>query len=166
MIIIGLGANLDSQFGTPVQTLSAVKDALRHKSIEIIDQSRIWKTEPYPKGSDQPWYHNAVLNIKTILSPEALLDELFTIENHFGRVRTTPNAPRIIDLDLIAFEGQVIHEDNIKVPHPRMHERLFVLNPLSDIDENWVHPLLQKNASDLIADLDNDFETEALDIPW
>ena len=166
MIIIALGANLESRYGTPIETLSAAKEAMRNYDIEIADQSRIWLTEPYPKGSDQPWYHNAVIAVKTKLSPEALMDVLLKIETEFGRVRGDANAPRILDLDIIAFNDQVVDEEGLKIPHERMHERLFVLNPLSDIHKNWVHPLKGQDVDQMIAQLNDDFETEALDESW
>lgn len=166
MIIIALGANLESRYGEPVQTLTAAKAALEENGVEILAQSRIWLTEPYPKGSDQPWYHNAVVSVKTDLSPEALLDSLLKIEEDFGRVRGEVNASRILDLDIIAYNQQVVNEEDLQVPHARMHERLFVLNPLSDIDDNWVHPVMGDDVGQLVRQLDDDFEAEALDTPW
>ncbi|WP_421780116.1 2-amino-4-hydroxy-6-hydroxymethyldihydropteridine diphosphokinase [Kiloniella litopenaei] len=112
-------------------------------------QSRWLKTAPVPI-SDAPWYVNAVAQIKTALPPNELLELLHRIEDEFGRVRPFVNAPRILDLDLIAYDDFISTPgDHLVVPHPRMHERAFVLLPLLDIDEDWLHPVIGKTAKEL-----------------
>lgn len=154
-IFIGLGANLHSDFGWPHQTLAAARREMAAAGIEIKAVSSTWLTAPVPV-SDQPWYHNEVVVVETVLSPELLLDFLQMIENDFGRVRTVRNAPRIIDLDLIAYHDVVIHQAKLTVPHPRMHQRAFVLKPLQEIAPDWVHPVLCKPISELVAELPAD----------
>ncbi len=117
--------------------------------VEIVRQSRWLKTAPVPI-SDAPWYVNAVAQIKTALPPNELLELLHRIEDEFGRVRPFVNAPRILDLDLIAYDDFISTPgDHLVVPHPRMHERAFVLLPLLDIDEDWLHPVIGKTAKEL-----------------
>ncbi len=154
MIFIALGANLPSRYGSPVQTLEAAKEALLARDILILQSSRIWLTAPVPFNSGQDWYHNAVLAVETALSPHELLQEMLAIEKDFGRVRTIKDAPRLLDLDLIAYHDEIIKDsDTLIVPHPRMHERLFVLRPLEDIFSGWTHPFTGQNVAEMIQNL-------------
>lgn len=151
MIIIALGANLPSPYGEPHETLAAAVAALAEKGdMRITAQSSVWITAPVPV-SDQPWYHNAVVAVDTDLSPFALLERLQEIENEFGRVRTVRNAPRVLDLDLVAYNDVIIDKPELIVPHPRMHQRAFVLLPLQEIAPDWTHPLGGDNLAAMIA---------------
>lgn len=165
MILIGMGANLDSDYGAPLQTLSAAV-LLMGAGMNIVQKSRVWKSAPVPYDPSQNWYHNAVVEVDTNLSPESLLAALLEIEEGFGRIRTVKNAPRVLDLDLIAYNEQVYDSDDLTIPHPRMHDRLFVLNPLSDLNDQWVHPLLNKSIDDLLKNIPAGQEAEPLDEPW
>lgn len=163
MILIGLGANLPSRYGGPVQTLEAAKEALLEQGIIILQSSRIWLTAPVPFDPDQDWYHNAVIDVETSLSPKGLLNKMLEIEEDFGRIRREKNAPRLIDLDLIAYHDQVLKDDEtLLVPHPRMHERLFVLKPLQDIAENWTHPIKGQKIAEMIAAIPSGQEAKPL----
>lgn len=104
-----------------------------------------------PPGS--PPFLNAVAELKTALSPEKLLQELLEIERQMGRVRSIKNAPRIIDLDLLLYDDLQIDEPNLKLPHPRMHERRFVLEPLATIAPDINHPILSKSIGRLFSEL-------------
>lgn len=157
MIFIGLGANLPSRYGSPYETLQAAKQAMQNAGITITASSNTWLTAPVPL-SDQPWYHNEVVSVETALSPFALLEALQTLENEFGRVRTIRNAPRVLDLDLIAYNGEILNKPELIVPHPRMHQRAFVLLPLREIVENWEHPVIGMSLHDLILNLPDDQE--------
>ncbi len=152
MIGIALGANLPSRFGEPVGTLQAAKAALLERGVAVTNESRTYLTEPVPK-SDDPWYHNEVVAVETVLGPEDLLAMLHAIEAEFGRVRTVKNAPRLLDLDLISYHDVIVESEVVTVPHPRMHTRAFVLYPLQEIAPTWVHPVSQTPVSDLIAAL-------------
>lgn len=157
MILIALGANLPSRFGGPEETLEAAKIALEAAQVRMLSASRVWITEPVPK-SDQPYFRNAVIQVDTALCARSLLRVLHHIEADFGRVRSERNAPRCIDLDLIAYNDVQIDEGEaeIIVPHPRMHERAFVLAPLCDIAPGWVHPVMNRTAQDLLDALQED----------
>lgn len=152
MIFIGLGANLPSRHGTPPETIGAAITALEKNGLEILAQSRIWLTAPVPV-SDQPWYHNAVVAIATSLPPLEVLKILQSIENDFGRVREIRNEPRVIDLDLLTYDSEILDHPDLVIPHPRMHERGFVLLPLQDISPEWTHPVSGKDLHMLITKL-------------
>ncbi len=157
MIVIALGANLPSKHGNPAQTLEKAVEALQENGLEIIAKSRIYLTAPVPI-SDQPWYHNSVISVKTELDAFQLLGLLHKIENEFGRIRTIRNAPRVLDLDLISYNDQIIDKPELIVPHPRMHERAFVLYPMSELGDNWKHPLTHKTINMMINEIPKDQE--------
>jgi len=161
MKIVALGANLPSHHGDPAQTLKAAVRAIEATGISVSQASRIWKTAPVPFHPDYPWYHNGVVAVETDKSAHDLLLTLLSIEQDFGRVRTVRNAPRVLDLDLIAYDQQIIPEGpEIIVPHPRMQERAFVLRPMSDIVTEWVHPQSGSSLSDLLAAIPADQEAD------
>jgi 2-amino-4-hydroxy-6-hydroxymethyldihydropteridine diphosphokinase len=155
MILVALGANLPGRFDTPRAALASALEAMKDRGIRIIKTSNLYLTAPVP-ASDQPWYHNAVAVVETTLSPFALLEELQNIEHDFGRVRTERNAPRVLDLDLIAYNDIVLDKPELIVPHPRMTDRAFVLLPLSDVAPGWIHPISKKPLKDLMDALPGD----------
>lgn len=155
MILIGLGANLPSErYGSPVETLEAALHALDScEDMRVVRRSRWFESAPVPV-SDQPWYINGVCVIETKLEAEALLGVLHGIESDFGRVRAERNAPRVLDLDLLVYDDLVTgRESAIQIPHPRMHERGFVLLPMVDLVPGWIHPVLSKGLETLINEL-------------
>ncbi len=155
MILIAIGANLPSRFGTPEETIHAAVEALSDEDIIATKKSRIWLTAPVPV-SDQPWYRNAVVSVRTDLDAFQLLSVLHKIEANFGRVRYERNEPRVLDLDLIAYNNEIIERPSLIVPHPRMHERGFVLMPLQDVAPGWIHPVSGKNLTELISVISED----------
>jgi 2-amino-4-hydroxy-6-hydroxymethyldihydropteridine diphosphokinase len=152
LVFVALGANLPSRFGGPPETLAAAREALERQNMRVIKASRLWLTAPVPI-SDQAWYHNQVVSIQTSLSPPECLQKLHAIEQSFGRVRQARNEARILDLDIVAWGNEIINENGLVIPHPRMTERLFVLGPLSDIAPDWIHPTSGKNVKALLAAL-------------
>ncbi len=156
MILIGIGANLPSPvYGSAIRTIDEAVRHIEAEGIKLIKKSRIWLSDPVPK-SDQPWYVNAVVSVETQRLPIDLLRTLLAIEQKFGRVRSERNAARVLDLDVIAYHDMVMDEQGLTLPHPRMAERAFVLRPLSEIDKNWVHPVLRQPLSDLLQKLPSD----------
>lgn len=156
-VLIGLGANLPSpEHGPPVQTLEAAVATLAGRGLRIQARSRWWESAPVPV-SDQPWYVNGVVEIETALAPAALLAVLHEVEAGFGRLRSVPNAPRILDLDLLAY-GTLVREgpEPPLLPHPRMADRAFVLYPLREIAPGWRHPATGRGVDELIARLPAD----------
>jgi 2-amino-4-hydroxy-6-hydroxymethyldihydropteridine diphosphokinase len=154
MILLGLGANLPSvTHGAPPATLAAAIEALAGEGVALVRQSPWYRSAPLPAG-DQPWYVNGVIAVATRLAPAELLALLHRIERHFGRRRRTRNEPRVLDLDLLDYRGLVEAEGTaVVLPHPRLHERAFVLLPLRDVAPQWRHPVSGESVEALIAAL-------------
>jgi 2-amino-4-hydroxy-6-hydroxymethyldihydropteridine diphosphokinase len=166
MILVGLGANLTSaRYGSPRATLTAALDMLAARGVAILARSPWYRSAPLP-ASDQPWFVNAVASVATPLGPAPLLDLLLAVEAECGRVRGARNAPRAVDLDLLAY-GEAISEPGAVpiLPHPRLHERAFVLLPLRDLAPSWRHPGLGRGVAELIAALPGGQQIERLDDP-
>ena len=162
MILIGIGGNLESaQFGPPRDTLTAALAALKEKRIRILARSGWYRTEPVPR-SDQPWFVNAVVSLATELGAKDLLNALQATERQFGRVRGEPNAPRILDLDILDYQGEVMDTTSLVLPHPRLHERRFVLIPIAEIAPDWRHPILELTAAQLLARLSSEQQIERI----
>lgn len=155
MILIGLGANLDSPLhGPPARTLEAALDDLEAAGIRVTARSRWWTGPPDPP-SPQPWYVNGVAAVATGLPPEQLLAALLAVEKRLGRTRRTANAARTADLDLLA-HGRLVRPGGgapPELPHPRLHRRLFVLLPLAEVAPGWRHPGSGRTAEELAAAL-------------
>ena len=143
---LGLGSNLGDRF----KNLSeAVKHLGQVSGIRITRSSHVYETKPvgYP---DQPPYFNAVLEIETLLEPVNLLRACLAVERGLGRVRSKRWESRVIDIDLLTYENEVISTIELIIPHPLMHEREFVLRPLADIAPEMVHPVLEESISELL----------------
>lgn len=158
MILLGLGANLDGRYGLPEQALKACVAMLPEYGLRLLAASSVWKTAPVPV-SDQPWYRNAVCLIETDFEPLELLAAVKTLERDFGRETAQINAPRVIDLDILAY-NDLVKSEGLILPHPRMHERAFVMYPLQEIAPGWIHPVSGQSVNDMIANLpaEQDFE--------
>jgi len=143
---IAFGGNLGDVEAT-FQSARSYIEQLSHTS--VMQSSLLYRTPPLgPAG--QPDYYNAVIAIASALAPLALLDALQEIEAKHQRVRAEHWGPRTLDLDIIAIGNQNIASDRLNIPHLEMQHRQFVLQPLCDIATNWQHPLLNKNASQLL----------------
>jgi 2-amino-4-hydroxy-6-hydroxymethyldihydropteridine diphosphokinase len=135
-IFIALGSNLENPKEQVKQGILSIKNI---KGVRILCESYLYETPPVGI-LDQPNFINAVIKIDSDLSPYELLNKLLKIENLAARIRIDKNGPRTLDLDILLFDNLILNDKNLIIPHPRMHERLFVLLPLKDIDENVVIP--------------------------
>lgn len=153
MILIGIGSNLASPgHGAPRQIVEAALCALEGEGVRILARSAWYRSAPVPP-SDQAWFVNGVAAVASGLPAAGLLHLLQRIEDRFGRVRGTRNAARTLDLDLLDYDGQVIDTAELVLPHPRLHQRRFVLEPLAEIAGAWRHPRLGLDARSLLARL-------------
>lgn len=151
MILIALGANLPSSAGPPAATLRAALARLEEQGVKIQSISSFYETPAWPDPG-QPDYINAVAAVETTLQPVELLTLLHGVETEFGRLRSAPNAPRSLDLDLLDHGGAVMTE-GVSLPHPRIGQRSFVLVPLAEVAPDWRHPVTGEGVRDLLARL-------------
>lgn len=148
-IILGLGSNLGKRFDNLTTAIQSLSPKVTVRTI-----SPTYETQPL-HITEQPEFLNLVIRGTTTLSPINLLTFIKTIEAKLGRKRSVRFGPRIIDIDVIDYDSLILDLDNLTTPHPRMHERLFVLTPLLDIVPNWVHPRTGQTARQLIEAIPN-----------
>ncbi len=147
-VIVALGGNMAGDFGSSEALLEAALAGLAEAGLPILLRSSWWRSAAWPDPNIQE-YRNGVVLVEAQLSPRDLIRTLFTIEARFGRTRGARNAARTLDLDLIAY-GRVVSDDpELTLPHPRAHERLFVMGPLAEISPRWRHPVLGRTAQEL-----------------
>jgi 2-amino-4-hydroxy-6-hydroxymethyldihydropteridine diphosphokinase len=140
-VILALGGNMPSDYRSPDALLEAAVSALPEFGLTVIRRSSLWRSAAWPDPTE-PEFVNLVVLVATALPPRGVLDAALELERRFGRRRSRPNAPRTLDVDLIAYGRQVIDEPGLAVPHPRAHQRRFVMGPLAEIAPDWRHPLL------------------------
>jgi 2-amino-4-hydroxy-6-hydroxymethyldihydropteridine diphosphokinase len=148
--VIALGSNLTGDFGASRDLLESAVARLPGAGFEVLRVSRWWRSRAWPDPSD-PDYLNGVALVETALAPDEALAALLRLESAFGRRRDQPNAPRTLDLDLIALGRRLLDQPGLILPHPRAHDRRFVMGPLAEIAPDWTHPALGRTARNLAA---------------
>jgi len=144
---IGLGSNIGDREEYIEQAIFLLE---KNPNIQVTKRSSNYETEA--EGGEQPPFINAAIEVKTTLSPHKLLEVCQEIETALGREREVEWGPRTIDLDILLYNDQIISNDQLQIPHPLMHERLFVLKPLREIAPHVIHPALEKTIEDLYED--------------
>ena len=153
MIHLNIGSNLNSNFGNKFDNISIAINLLIQKKFKIKKVSNFYKTPSYP-NKRLPNFLNIGIFGTFNKSAKELIKIIFLIEKKIGRVRTQKNDPRVCDIDIIDFNGEILDKDNLIIPHQKCHKRNFVLYPIRQIDPNWKHPNLKKNVNILIGLLD------------
>ncbi|MBU6391576.1 MAG: 2-amino-4-hydroxy-6-hydroxymethyldihydropteridine diphosphokinase [Planctomycetota bacterium] len=148
-VCIGLGSNVGDRARNLVYAYDRI---ITLRGIQLLKLSRFYETTPVG-GPPQPMFLNAALSIETTWTPHQLLKEFQHIERFMGRVRAVKWGPRNIDIDILLYGDKIVNEDQLKIPHPLMHTRLFVLEPLIEIEPNIVHPLFNKTVLHLYKNL-------------
>jgi 2-amino-4-hydroxy-6-hydroxymethyldihydropteridine diphosphokinase len=150
VVVVALGSNLPGDYRDVPALLEAALEALAAHGLTVVARSDWWRSAAWPDPA-QPAYTNGVAIVETALGVRETLLQLHAIEAAFGRERGETNAARTLDLDLIAHGRAVTDGEGVAVPHPRAHERLFVMGPLAQIAPGWVHPVLGVTATELAA---------------
>ena len=153
MIHLNIGSNLKSKFGDRFENISIAINLLINSKLKINKISNFYETPSYP-DKKKPFFINVGLSANYEFDETMLINQINSIEQKIGRVRSKKNDPRVCDIDIIDFKGLVIEKDNLKIPHEKCHLRNFVLYPILQIDPRWVHPILKKNVKFLINNLD------------
>ena len=159
-VFIGVGSNLGNRRAYYQQALALMAGLPR---TSIVRASSLYESEPI--GEAKHWYVNGVVELETGLSPQQLLGRLQKIESALGRKRTARTkkwASRTIDLDIVLFDKYVVNEERLKIPHPEMHRRRFVLLPLSELAPQFMHPRLGATVTELLAGLADDKQVRRL----
>ena len=149
MIHLNLGSNLNSTFGTRFENITIAINLLLERKIKIKKVSNFYETPSYP-NQKLPKYLNIGVLADFKNDHNVLLKNIKLIEKKLGRTKTKKNDPRVIDIDIIDFKGIIKDSTKLNIPHPKAYLRNFVLYPILEIDPNWSHPILKKNAQFLI----------------
>ena len=152
MIHLNIGSNLSSKYGTKFQNISIAVNLLINIKLKIRKISNFYETPSYP-NKKSPRFANIGILADQYFDHKKLIKEISLIEKKIGRVKSKKNDPRVCDIDIIDFNGLVLENKLLKLPHPRSHIRNFVLYPIKEIDPNWIHPIFKKNVDFLINEL-------------
>jgi 2-amino-4-hydroxy-6-hydroxymethyldihydropteridine diphosphokinase len=148
VVVVALGGNLAGEYGSCEALLEAALARFPSVGLKILERSGWWRSAAWP-DPNAPEYRNGVALVEASAGPAQTLDRLLGIEAGLGRERSVRNAPRTLDLDLIAWGREVLDSPNLTLPHPRAHERRFVMGPLAEIAPGWAHPVLGRTAAEL-----------------
>lgn len=150
IVYIGLGSNLGDRLGFIQQ---AVKMLEFHAAVKVLETSSFYETEPYGV-KEQDWFINAAVKVSTPLAPVEILRVCQHIEEKLGRKREIKWGPRVIDLDILLYDEEIIADDILTIPHPSTYDRACCIVPLLEIADELIHPILQKDMDEIYQNLE------------
>ncbi|MBI5417078.1 2-amino-4-hydroxy-6-hydroxymethyldihydropteridine diphosphokinase [Candidatus Poribacteria bacterium] len=159
-VYLGLGSNLGDRLDNIKQSVSILSDS---DKIKILKLSSFFETEPVGY-LDQPWFLNCVIKIRTNFSPQELLVFLKNIEKQLKREKKIRFGPRTIDMDILLYGNEILNSKDLIIPHPRLHERKFVLMPLNELAGNVIHPVYRKKIAALLKNMTDKSVVRSIDV--
>ncbi len=151
-VYLGLGSNLGDRGRNLRRALTVLDET---DGVAVITVSSCYETEPVGPVTNQDDFYNAVAEIETTLSPQELLTRIKSVERELGRVPRERGGPRAIDIDILLWNNNILHQEGLTVPHPEMTARAFVLTPLAELAPDVVHPTADKSIAELASQLDD-----------
>jgi len=148
-VFIGLGSNLGDRESNLRRALELLEQRMK-----LLKVSSLYESEPMYK-KDQPWFVNCVAKFETYLTPKELLEYLHEVEKKLGREKNVRYGPRSIDLDILFYGDEIVEKNDLKIPHPKVQERRFVLVPLEELDPDYIHPIYRSSVTTLLANLNS-----------
>lgn len=158
-VLLGLGSNVGEPLDNLREAISRLSDICLVSRV-----SSVYKTEPVG-FADQDWFLNCALTAETSLTPNELLDRILRVEIAMGRERSIRNGPRVIDIDILLFDDLQMATDDLSIPHPRMHQRAFVLHPAAEVAPDMQHPVLQVSIKQAFDELKDAEQVEQISAP-
>ena len=159
MIYLNIGSNLSSSSGSRQNNIESAITFLKDLDVKLIKISSFYETPSYPNKLD-PKFINICIKLESKIKPINFLNKMMEIEIKLGRTRLNKNEPRTCDIDIIDFNGQVIKNEQLIIPHPKSHLRNFVIYPLKEIEPNWIHPIFNKKIDIFFLELDKNSHNE------
>ena len=157
-VFLGIGTNLGDREGNLEQAVARIEEYIG----TVLKSSSIYETEPWGFHAKNEFL-NMVVKVETELTPSGILGRILMIESLLGRVRDKKQyTSRLIDIDILLYEDKIIDEESLKIPHPLLHKRKFVLVPLCEIESEMIHPVLNKSIAELLESCEDQSEVKKL----
>lgn len=158
-IVLSLGSNI----GDRIENFATAQNLLEERGLKISQASSYFESEPVG-FTDQDQFLNQVIVVETDMTPQELLATCLAVEEKMGRVRVVKNGPRLIDIDLLFYRDEILSEETLLLPHPRIGDRRFVLEPLAEILPDALHPVMNESITEMLHNCEDDHAVEPYDL--